>query len=178
MPPEYPLFLPPPELASRTPREWTRAEAEANLEWLKANLDARVGKLLDYLGEGDLGLTADALAHLGSRIAEELHNAQFSTESHDHVDLTNRGYALAADSGLLVAKMLIRDCNGLVQWDIVWAPKDDMSFQRPVLTGFGRLHLDPIAGSIGEAFGVLRGKRAGDAWAKIYQFWRSKVFRQ
>lgn len=50
-----------------------------------------------------------------------------------------------------------------------------MSYNLPVLTGFGKLILDPIGGSVAEATGVLTGLRGSDAWDKILDFWTSKV---
>jgi len=43
-----------------------------------------------------------------------------------------------------------------------------------VLTGFD-IYLEPVGGTIAEAYGILRGDRSGDTLKKMYTIWRSKV---
>jgi len=73
-------------------------------------------------------------------------------------ELTNAGYSLAADAGLLFARALLRHHPG-VRWDIVRKPKRDMAFQLPVLVGLGPVYLDAVGGSIADFQATLRGER-------------------
>jgi hypothetical protein len=85
-------------------------------------------------------------------------------------DLSGRGYALAADAGLAVARELT--CrHGTIRWQVVRRPKRDISYNLPVLVGFRHnLSLDPVGGSIAEAHGVLRGDRDEAAWQHMYEY--------
>ena len=55
--------------------------------------------------------------------------------------LTNVGYAVAADMGLLVAKLLLEACRPKVEWMLVTKPKRDSSYHLPVLTGIRQHNL-------------------------------------
>jgi hypothetical protein len=107
-------------------------------------------------------------------MAQYLVRAQFSTQGAAPA-LTNEGYSLAADAGLLLADLLQSATD--VTWQIVRRPKSDASYNLPVLAGFSNgLTLDPIGGSIGAARGLIKQICDAGEWSRIYDFWRDKAF--
>jgi hypothetical protein len=191
----YPLFVPPDELGGKTPREWSSEEAKTYYSWLLGVLDKRVGDLLAYFGEELTGEAKADLQRLGERVAIAVVAPQFSFQSEaapiefkrgastfvappvieTEVKLTDGGYALAADMGLLVAKLLLNARPSKVKWTILKKPKNDASYQMPVLTGFGKLFLEPVGGSVAETYGVLRRQSGPEAWSETFDTWRKMV---
>lgn len=172
---DYPLFLPPQELAVKTPREWDILEAEKYYSWLTSIIDERVNNLLGYFNERFSENYENLLKSLGEKVVPILFKQEFSSIINGKPKLSDKGYALAADMGLLIAKMLLNRFSPKVKWEIVKKPKNDASFHLPVLTGFGNIFLEPVGGSIAEAYGILRNQRESDIWQKIFVTWKDKV---
>lgn len=173
----YPLLVPPDGLSEKSPRDWSKEEADQYFEWLKENFLGRVQALLVFLGCEAITELAprEQLLKAGKRAVTELRRAPFSEPAGSGVlQLTNAGYALAADMGLLTAKILLEE-RPLIDWTVVHKPKNNRSYNLPVLTGFGKLTLDPVGGSIAEAAGILAGRRGPDAWARIWDCWSDKA---
>ena len=177
----YPLFIPPSSLSEKPHREWSQSEADDYRDWLVRSIDDRTNALLHCFGLDDAENKEprDILLRLGSRVTERLGDTEFSKHMPDGTrTLTNAGHALAADVGLLTAKLLLRATSGRIRWEVVRKPKSDISFNLPVLAGFSNnLTLEPVGGSVAEANAVLAGRRAGDAWARILDFWGDRVRR-
>jgi len=176
MPKSYRLFIPPIRLAEKTPRDWTKREADAYMRWVIESVEERVAALLSYLGEQCGDDAEDLLLRVGNKVEVLLHDDQFATEGDTGFQLTNQGYALAADVGLLVAKLLLRDTGSALKWSVVRKPKSDMSYNLPVLIGFGeRDYLEPVGVSVAYSHAILRGDRSSDVWAKLYSLCKSDV---
>lgn len=174
----YPLFNPPRPLSEKPHREWSKSEAEEYRKWLVRSIDERTNALLHYFGlDADASEARDLLLRLGSLVAACIAEAEFSERQPDGTrTLTNAGHALAADAGLLTARLLLRATVGRLRWEVVRKPKSDISYNLPVLAGFSNnLTLDPVGGSVAEATAVLAGRRSGDAWARILDFWGSRA---
>ena len=171
---EYPLFLPPAPLYEKSHFDWTLREARAYFDWFVAQVEPRRQALLEYLEERDDGDAAALLARVGSRVAALVAREPFSVPSERGRELTNAGYALAADAGLLLARSLLSK-NPRVRWEIVRKPKRDMSFHLPVLVGMGPVYLDPIGGTVAEVQAILRGDRGPDFLADAYSFWVARA---
>jgi hypothetical protein len=168
---DYPLFVPPEHLTRKGRRNWNAQEANEYKDWIKGILDKRLEELTmrfeEPLGDNpSLHLNA-----LGKKVVSSLKASPFSEESPVGRTLTNFGYALAADMGLLVAFYLLKTLKGKIYWETVAKPKSEASYNLPVLRGFSNNYLDPIAGSIAESSAVLRGKRGTDAWNRIFEYW-------
>jgi len=167
---EYPLFIPPNGLAEKDPINWTKKEADDYFKWLLENLEKRVTCFLKYIEEDmPCGQTID-LQNMGKKVSYFLKSDTFSKGG----ILINMGYALAADAGLLVAKLLVDACPS-VKWSIVRKPKSDISYNLPVLIGFGKIRLDPVGGSIAEAKAILAGRRDSNTWNDMYTFWKQNA---
>lgn len=170
----YPLFSPPTAVADRPPRDRTAGDARLYFDWLTGSLPGRTADLVAFFHLDHAALPPrDLLLALGDRVAEELagDGGSARTRGGESV-LTSRGHALAADMGLLTARLILEAADGGIRWHIVDSPRGDRSFNLPVLTGFAdELVLDPIAASIAEATGLLAGRRGPDAWARMFDFW-------
>jgi hypothetical protein len=174
----YPYFSPPEFLASKIPRSWTRIEAKAYFDWLSDCMPNRITVLLKYFGIEDASaLDPERLfTFLGEKVAENIASDAFSSlDSKGVRQLNDAGYALAADMGLLVAKYLIDVSGESVRWKIARGATRDLSFNLPVLVGFGRITLDPVGGSIAEAAGILAGRRSSDVWLRMFEFWKARI---
>ena len=171
----YPLFIPPDSLTEKPRTDWSKKEAERYKEWLLNSADDRVGKLLEYFAiDPREHEPINLLLRLGELVTAALCDEPFSKVGAEGQPwLTNAGYALAADMGLLTARLLITETEGRVRWEVLRKPKSDMSYNLPVLTGFGKVTFDPIGSSVAEAQGVLGGRRGADAWARILEFWKA-----
>jgi len=55
-----------------------------------------------------------------------------------------------------------------VRWEIVRKPKSDVSYNLPVLAGFGCDIYDPVGVSVADAAALLEGRRCSDAWVKVF----------
>lgn len=174
----YPIFSPPLELASKPPKDWSKADAEKYFEWFVGVCSERVNGLLGFLGLHESKDAAPLLTDVQEKLQTLLTGEPFTMEGPSGRSLTNEGYAIAADAGLLVAQLLIEHADGRVQWEILRRPKTDQSFNLPVLVGFDSVHLDPVAGSIGDAAWIARGNRKPDAWKSMFEFWSAKIVRQ
>ena len=131
--------------------------------------------LRDYSGVTDLQSNEDFLRAMGTWAARTLPEHEFSSSSGEDAKLTDAGNALAADLGLLVAEILT-DRLPQIEWETVRKPKNDMSFNLPVLVGFNNgMYLDPVGGSIAEAIAILRGDRDSLVWLQIVEHWGGLV---
>lgn len=168
---DYPLFVPPVGLACKSHREWTRSESQAYFEWLMESLDGRVKSLLRALViPEDLENEKRLLLLAGERIVEALDDPRSTVESSEGGrTLSNLGYSLAADIGLLTGKLVKRTLGDRVRWEVVRKPKSDMSYNLPVLAGFKVGTYDPVGVSIADASSVLAGRRTYEAWCNVYE---------
>ena len=166
----YPLFVPPDGLSEGVPWEWTRAQATAYSEWLQGCLEARSEAVVARFGLDPSAPTAENLAPLGKLVAEALAAEPFSMDGKP----TPQGFALAADMGLLLARALLEQHPHL-EWTVVRRPKADVSYNQPVLSGFGPLGFDPVRMGVTQAWGVLDGTWDHTAWAKVFEIWSERA---
>lgn len=168
----YPLFLPPVELARTPTKEWTKHEARTYFNWFVSCLDKRIVDFLQYIDESADQSVESLLVRAGDKVESILQASSFYRETGDGLRLSNMGYAVAADCGLLVAKLLIANSNGRATWKVLSSPRSAQSFNLPVLIGFkSKVALDPVAASIAQATGVVRRTDKQDRWLKLYEYW-------
>lgn len=171
---EYPLFIPPGELAIKPGAEWSSSEIRRYYEWLIAIAPERVRDFLAFLGEDADNDPQTNLLRIGTRWAHALRSPEFSYSKGEYHELANRGYALAGDAGLLVARILTEHGPG-VRWVIPKRQKRDPRSHLPRLVGFGKAELDPIGGMIVEAKWVAADKEGPDILDRTVNAWRLKV---
>jgi len=173
---QYPLFVPPEHLAAKGRKNWSAEEAQKYKEWLLGVLDERIDAMMLLLEEPEQPNPVEHLKAIGLKAATFLVDAPFSEDLPRGRRLTNEGYALAADIGLLVARYLLRDAPKKLQWKVLRKPKSELAYNLPVLVGFlSKNYLEPVGGSIAEACGVLRGSGEGNIWSRSYQHWISET---
>lgn len=166
----YPLFLPPDDLAKTPAKEWTAREAKAYLDWMLDCLNERVEDFLQYLDEPSDQSCEPLLKRVGEKLGSTLQHSEFYIETLEGRRLSNAGYAIAADAGLLVGQCLIAKGNGKIHWEILRKPKSALSFNLPVLMGFtSKIEFDPIQASIAQASGVIRDTAKKDRWLMLYE---------
>lgn len=118
-------------------------------------------QLIERSGDGLEGLLKDSETYV---------------DTPDGRRLSNLGYAVSADMGLLIAKCLFDIGKGKVEWATLRKPKSAQSFNLPVLVGFStKVGLDPVAASIAQATGVLRGSSKRDPWLKMFEYWSERI---
>lgn len=171
---DYPLFAPPEHLAAKQAKQWSKKEAQEYKDWLMSVIDCRVDFLINFLGVSKVRNIENLLDKCGNVVAELLWTEDFSEKTNDSLQLNNRGYALAADMGLLVAKSLLKFGNDKIYWNILKKPKTELSYNLPVLEGFSACHLDPIGGSIAEATSIFDGE-GGGIWKEMFVFWKDRI---
>src|SRR5262249_37223641 len=138
----YPSFIPPDGIGERQPDEWSSAEAKKYFEWLLRCIDERTTFLVEYFDE-KLSTPAEALIRrLGEKVREALRSPPFA-ETGTETALSNAGFALAADMGLLVARSLLADQDVNAQWILVKA-KRSINYNQPVLKGSSKVGLNPV----------------------------------
>jgi hypothetical protein len=170
----YPPIMEPLELLEETKgpaSAWPRKAARRHFEWFLTSIDERVSLLLDYFGQEEHSSPELLLDELGAKVAEVLPTDQFSyPEEGAGLDLTNQGYNVAHDLGLLVARLLLRNYPTLLRWEL--SPDRSGENQNlPVLVGWGKLQFEPAQTSIRLAKLVVKGMRSYKAWRHIYQHW-------
>lgn len=173
----YPLFVPPEHLAVKGRRDWTRKEADEYFEWQLGEIPTRVDALLCFLGLSGRKPDRELLHEAGVRVVEFIFQPQFSIGREDGSrGLTDAGLAISADTGLLVAGMILSEAKGRVGWTVVRKPKSDASYNLPVLIGFRHgIALDPVGGSIAETWGILRGNKGPEVWVEILDYWLANI---
>lgn len=172
---EYPLFVPPDDLGNRTPKEWSNNEATVYFNWLVQVSNERTTNLMSFFNDNIDGRPNDILERLGKKVTKTLRIATFSIQVDGRHKLTNKGYALAADMGLLVAKFILEEFYPVVTWTIVNRPKTDIDYHKPVLTNIGRETYEPIGVSISDAIGILNGTKDYDSWEKTYSYCKAVI---
>lgn len=167
---DYPLFIPPEEVNSKKPREWSYEEAKMYFDWFMSVKDDRVEYLLTVFDEEVACDNEKYLKRIGQKVFDVLHKEPFSTDESSGKAITNRGLALAADMALLVAKLIMQKYPG-IKWNIVKSPKSDVSFHLPALFKFPKLgHIETIGGSIANSKAILRGEETYDIWWKMFKY--------
>lgn len=172
---DYPLFRTPEWVDIERVKSWPEPFAIRYREWLVSVIESRVDILRSLLGIEDPSLTAGNIETAGLRAAGLLKGDPFSTAVGGGRKMTMWGTSLATDMGLYVAKCLFDCCDGKIYWITPRESNKDVSYNLPVIAGFGQGRLDPIEGSIAEAHGILRGRKDGRIWKDILEFWCARA---
>lgn len=171
----YPLFLPPAALATKGAKQWSADEARQYFSWFQTIWENRVEAFLAHVSlESGPYESRNLLEAADKMVLRELMDGEFVTHQGVARSLTNAGRALAADFGLLFARSLISNSKQ-IHWEMVTSPRTDVSFNLPVLMGFGRVHLDPIRSATAHYAWLLEGRAPKNTWWEAYEFWLARV---
>ena len=134
---EYPLFMPPEELAVRGAKSWKKKEAQAYFDWFIQVRKQRVTDFLSYIRYDLTGDVEKDLSTISQKLYETVNSPQFYSirETDRAKKLNDQGLAIAADMGLLLAQLL-EIANPSLYWEIARGPKTYHSYNLPVLKEF------------------------------------------
>lgn len=106
---------------------------------------------------------------LGDKMFDLLFENEFSTVTEEgELDLTNSGFALAADASLFISNYILWKYDGKVHWDIVKKPKSAVSYHLPALFGFSKIpYVECMRGSIANARSILLGESDKEIWREM-----------
>lgn len=172
---KYPLFLPPQHLAEKKVQDWSEEEAEEYFQWFMTNIDQRIENLCSFFGKSLQENPEKNLITFGKKSANILPESPFSEQKNNKRRLTDQGYALAADMGILLAQEVTGKYKK-IHWKITKKPKSDFTFNLPTLYGFRNgLRFDPVRVSVHQAHSVLNGSKSYEAWLEIYKSWSNLI---
>lgn len=173
----YPFFSPPEHLAGKDSSQWSLQEAREYKDWVLRVLNERVDFLLRYIQAPRTIDKVLYLQHVGLKVEKLLLTDDFSERSEEGRELSNRGYALAADMGLLVAQYLFEEHPNALKWKVVRGAKRDISYNSPGIYSFATpmKYLDPIFVSINIAHAIVGGFGDANDWAKLFEEASSQV---
>jgi hypothetical protein len=165
----YPAFVPPDALAVTPPMAWRAVDADRYLAWFVRQVDLRTDRLLSSLGES---FDPDMVEHILLRVGNEVRaciglGGFLRQDKNGRSVLTNAGYALGADIGLLVARSVVAKVGRVATWQVLRRPRSALSFNLPVLQGCG-LPLDPIAAGIAIVYRINDGTSDATALVKAF----------
>ena len=168
----YPSFVPPGGIGTRQPDDWSSAEAKQYFGWMLGCIDERTSSLIEYFGEHLSAGPEVLLMRLGDKVSQALQSPPFAEPEAD-TPLSNTGFALAADMGLLVARLLLADRNVGASWVLIKA-KGSIHYNQPVLRGSNKGAFNPVFGSVTDVAYSLKNKLRIDAdrWLKSYLHWK------
>jgi hypothetical protein len=184
--PEYPGFSPPLDPGDR--KTWSKPDARRYFDWFLSELPIRIDRVSKYLGLDSNLSHGEQLEQAGQVLARRLGEPVFSrageleeaTLNGHKISyqtgplLTATGSSLAIDVGLLMASFLQEEFPSL-HWMLVTHPRSYVSFNLPVLAGFGQLELDPLLTALSSAHGILAGLQSPSVFLEAYSWWRSHV---
>jgi hypothetical protein len=166
---DYPLFIPPEELAAKGAKKWTKREARAYFDWFQNEKEKRVENFLSFMRVQLTGSDETDLGRLAPMLYAEIGAFPFSeiNEVTQRKKLTNMGLALAADMGLLMSGML-QAGHPELYWEIGSGPKSYHGYNLPVLKEFKSGAWDPVFSSINKNGYSLNEAKAPYDWSGFF----------
>jgi len=155
---EYPLLVPPVELATKDRRDWSLKEATAFLTWLRGEIPGRVAFFLRFIGCDGMVPTRAHLVEIDLAFRHVLTAPLFVRSDASPPRLSDAGYAVAADWGLLLATLVLSEAGVNASWEVLRKPKRDASYNLPVLVAPASMPIDPIAVGVAEVAALIRGQ--------------------
>ncbi len=171
----YPAFIPPHQLSMVSHRQWTSTESKLYLDWLLSVWQQRIEAFLSFVEVETQSVSQ--LQTIDERVLNALSKAEFRIAVSTGYHLSESGRSISADFGLCFASLLIAASHNTIQWDIVRKPKTDVSYNLPVLVGFGPIHLDPIRSSISHYNWIIAGNPPKNSWKQAFDFWLTRSLR-
>ena len=160
----YPLFIPPEKFFDTKNFDWSLNESKEYFKWFISIKDKRLDEYLEFLSIEKYDVDA-----LGDKMFDLLFDKEFSALAEDgKLDLTNAGFALAADTSLFISDCILWKYDGKVHWDIVRKPKSAISYHLPALFGFSKMpYIECMRGSISNARSILWGEIDRYIWREM-----------
>lgn len=168
---EYNLFVPPESISQKDSKLWSVKEAKIYFNWLMSSIEPRLSALGGYL-DIEIQKTEDSLSLVAEKAADILPTTIFSESG----ELTNTGFALAADIGILMGQCWLESFPERLGWEILRQKRIDLSYNRPVIQGFSSgLYVDPIHVSINQARRVIAKTHDYKTFLQVYNYWYERA---
>jgi hypothetical protein len=127
--------------------------------------------------------TPGSLDILGTWLATQVQTRQRTLEERQDIanrspfpieisneELTNRTFSLAADVGMYLGLVLVKD-NPSLKWEQPFSSKKFVDYGQPVLTGTGRVPFNPVRMLVTLAYGLANKKQSGNGLRELYDIW-------
>jgi hypothetical protein len=185
----YEIIQPPFTLEFRT---MSRKEATSYFNWFMEQIPIRM-KILHEAVQSTPGYedwsadyVPESLERLGQWFHDHVETRKSTQEENDEIyrkapawfrnveiqdwELTNRTFSLAVDIGMYLSQVFEKNVPGL-KWKMVKKPNDDVNFQQPVLSGSGKLVLNPVRVLIVYAYSLADNTRGPEGLRELYNIW-------
>jgi hypothetical protein len=170
-------------------REMSFDELKEYRKWFLENMSSRLLELqrvmsatVDYktwkadfsVGSIEmLGMFLARQVETRPRTSEEVDRIKEKTPFHfdaSEEELTIRTFSLAMDAGIYMGETLRHHYPHLA-WSQPLGNKKFADFGQMVLTGLGKVDLNPVAVAVTFCYGVAKGSRSGKRFADVYSYW-------
>jgi hypothetical protein len=160
------------ERTSKPHQEWSTADARKRFELAMGTCNDRISVLLSFFRESHTTEPNLLLENLGNKFAQVLPTDQFSfSDEQSGLDLTDQGYHVAVDLGMLIGALLVEQYSTLLKWELA-TDKRFATFNHAIVVGWGKTDLEPVGLSINLTKRVARGELSYRAWLYTYQMWK------
>ena len=174
-------------------REMTRKELKEYYHWFMGILPERVDELaravrktsgfeswqadatpasLDLLGEW-LAVQVETRPRTEAEIQEIKGRSKFPIDI-PTVELTNRTFSLAMDTGMYISQVMLQN-NPSLRWDQQFGNKRFIDYGQPVLVEFSTGPFNPVHMMVTLAYGIKSKLRAGRGLRDVYEIWVKMV---
>ncbi len=175
-------------------REMSNEESKLFFDWVLSNQYKRIEMLVSYINATSdkyfgANFSPESLKPLGewfvkmikvrSKTEKEIKGdkAQIPEWLHYQIgdeELTEKTYSLMFDIAFYFSQVFLRN-HPQITWEIHKGSKTDIDYNQPVLSGFGKTHLNPIR-IVNVAVGGMRsGKHSGDRLYELYEVWKKYI---
>lgn len=175
-------------------REMSDAESKLFLDWVLRNQYKRIETLVSYINatsERYFGadFSPESLKPLGEWFAKKI---ELRPKGQDEIErekeklpewvhyqigdtaLTAKTTSLIIDIAFYFSQVFLRN-HPQITWKIHKGGKLNIDYNQPVLTGFGKTHLNPIRIVDVAAGGILSGQHRTDRLYELYTIWRKHL---
>jgi len=172
-------------------REMTNEEAKLFLDWLLSVQYKRIEMLVAYINQTSdecfgANFSPESLKPLGEWLVKEIKvrpktEDEIKTEKEkipewlhyqiDDHELTEKTISLIIDTAFYFSQVFLRN-HPQITWKIHKGGKTNIDYNQPVLTGFGKMQLNPIRIVDIAAGGMRSGRQSGNRLFELYEVWK------
>ena len=160
-------------------------------DWVLSNQYERIDQLVSYVNVTTdhyfgADCTPESLKVLGEWFSRMIRTRPKSDEEiekeraglpaslHYQIDdreFTENTYSLILDIALYFSQVFLRN-HPQIAWEICKSGSMNVDYNQPVLTGFGKKHLNPVRIIDVAAGGMHSGKHSGHRLFELYEIWK------
>ncbi len=175
-------------------REMSNEEAKLFLDWVLSNQYKRIEMLVSYINATSdkyfgANFSPESLKPLGewfvkmievrSKTEEEIKGEKAKIPEWlqyqiGDKELTEKTYSLMFDIAFYFGQVFLRN-HPEVTWELYKGEKTNIDYNQPVLSGFGKKHLNPIRIVDVATRGMRSGEQSGDRLHELYEVWKKYI---